>query len=204
MCLRCEKARFTCAGFKEAVFVDASEQAMKQFTCKPKEVGSILSTSRISSTTTTKAFSSQLDDAVNPVTSPVHCWQIPQSSTQLSDSVPMSPHISLNRDEMYVLYTIRHLVKGPSAMMYCNVLQCNSPTLHPHQSMMNQCLLALAKVFYGLHNHESRVIQQGMHLYGRGLGTLREVLGKAKCTVTTEMIVTVLALSVGEVCTLPF
>ncbi|MCJ1471619.1 hypothetical protein MMC13_000259 [Lambiella insularis] len=56
----------------------------------------------------------------------------------------------------------------------------------------------MAKVFYGIQHREKRILQDGMCLYGRGLSTLSNVLSKANCIVTTEMVVSVLSLCVGE------
>ena len=68
--------------------------------------------------------------------------------------------------------------------------------------MMNQCLLAQATAFYGIHNRENRILRDGMRQYGRGLSMLRNTLGEDHCTVTTEIIVSAFALSVVEVRTL--
>ncbi len=68
--------------------------------------------------------------------------------------------------------------------------------------MMNHCLLALAKVFYGLKTHEIRVLQDGMRLYGGGLRMLKDVLDEANSSFTTELLVSVVSLCIGEVCTL--
>lgn len=121
----------------------------------------------------------------------------------LSAYTPVSSSISPFRDEMYVLYTVKNLCKGPLSMMYCNILPYNPSGLQPHQSMMNQCLLATAKVFYGLQNRESEALHDGLRLYGQGLSMLSNILSKANCSVTTEMIVSVFSLCMGEVCTLP-
>lgn len=53
---------------------------------------------------------------------------------------------------------------------------------------MNQCLLVFAKVFYGLKNQESKVLREGMRLYGHGLSLLSDVLRKDNCSVTTKII----------------
>jgi len=65
--------------------------------------------------------------------------------------------------------------------------------------MMNLCLLALAKTFYGLQNHENGVLQDGMRLYGRGLSMLSDFFGEVNCSVTTEIIISVHLLCVSEV-----
>ena len=108
------------------------------------------------------------------------------------------------RDEMHVLFTVQNLCKGPSAVMYREVFSYHPSGPHPHRPMMNLCLLAKAKCFYGLQNCERRVLQDGMRQYGRGLSMLRNALGKDNCNVTTEVIVSAFALSVVEVFILPF
>ena len=154
-----------------------------------------------SATTNAKASSSKLSDVISTVTSATRDWQTSQP-LQSSEHLPMSLGMSPFRDEVCISYTIKHLCKGPLAMMYCNVLPCNLIGLHPQQSTMNHCLLAMAKVFYAVKNHESRLLQDGIRLYGRGLNMLSDALGKANCSVTTEMIVSVFTLCVGEVRTI--
>ena len=172
---------------------------MKRFV-RESEASSSLS---ISSTANTGASSYQASDSANAITSPSQNWQFPLL-TQPLDDVPLTPYpSSLLRDEMYVAYTLKYMFKGPLAMIYSQVLPSNPSGLHPHRQMMNQCLLAMAKVFYALQNHEAEVMQDGIRLYGQGLSTLNEALGKAEGSVTTEMIASVLALAVGEVYTRP-
>ena len=198
ICGRCEKGRFNCEGFRETIFVDAREQVMKRFACEAN-ASSSLSTSAASST---KASSRQLDSAVNnTLTSVFRCWRDSQPM-QVFEYVLKSPSPSPFRDEMCVSYTVENLCKGPLSMMYRNVFPCNTSGPHPHQSMMSLCLLAFAKVYYGLKHRESRVLRDGMRLYGRGLSMLSDVLGKDNFSVTTEIIVSVLSLCMVEVCTL--
>ena len=113
-----------------------------------------------------------------------------------------SPETSMplqSQDEMYVLYTIKTLFKGQSAVMYRNIFSINSSDLHPHRPIMNTCLLVLATTFYGIQNHESKVLLDGMNRYGRGLNMLHSALKKEACKVTTELLVAVFALSMVEV-----
>ena len=98
-----------------------------------------------------------------------------------------------------MLHTIKKLCKGPLGAIYCNFLPFTLVSVQPQQTMMSHCLLALAKVFCGLRMHESRVLQDGMHLYGQGMRMLKERLDKAECRVTTEMTVSVVSLCVSEV-----
>ena len=107
-----------------------------------------------------------------------------------------------SHDEIYVLYTVEKLCKGPSALMYRNIFSYDPSGSQSHQPMMNQCLLAQATAFYGLHNRANQILRDGMRQYGRGLSMLRSTLGEDHCTVTTEMLVSAFALSVVEVRTL--
>ena len=68
--------------------------------------------------------------------------------------------------------------------------------------MMNNCLLALAKIYTGRHIHDSMVLREGFRLYGQGVRMLNRVLDKANGRITTEIIVSVISLSLGEVGTL--
>ena len=122
-----------------------------------------------------------------------------------SQTTPLSPCISPSRDEAYVVYIVQYLCKGkgPFAVIYRNLLSCNSSDLNPHQSMMHQCLLALAGIYYGVHNHANKVLRDAMRLYGRALSMVNNALSKTNCNVTTEIIVSVFSLCMGEVCVFP-
>ena len=96
------------------------------------------------------------------------------------------------------MYIIKNFRKGPLANVYRNVFPCDASS----QSMINQCLLALAKIYFGLQNHESKVLTDGMRLYGQGLSEVNNALSKDNCNVNSEIIISVLALSVAEVCML--
>ena len=122
-------------------------------------------------------------------------------SAQLSEDIPRSPYT--RSDEVYVWYTVKNLCRGPLALVYGDIVPSNSAGLHPHRLMMNECLMAMAKVFYGFHKRETIVLQDGVRLYGRGMGMLRGFLSEVDCSVTTEMIISVFSLCIGEVCTLP-
>ena len=137
------------------------------------------------------------------MTSLIRYWRDPQV-THLSGDIPRGLSPSPFRDDMYVLYTVENLGKeGALAVMYRSVFPCNTSGLHPQQLMMIQCLLALAKVFYGLKHGASRVLRDGIRLYGQGLSMLNDILGKNNCSVTTEIMFSVFSLCVIEVCALP-
>ena len=87
-------------------------------------------------------------------------------------------------------------------MNYRNVLLCDSSDKCTNHTIMCQCLLALARVYYGLRNNDARVTTKGMRVYGQGLTMLNKVLGSNGWSVTSETIVAVLALSIAEVCTI--
>ena len=102
-----------------------------------------------------------------------------------------------------MLYAAKNLspdaLKSPLASAFCNVLSCKISGLDAHQSTMNQCLLALATIFYGVKNRESRILRDGMGLYGRGMNMLGDILAKSKYTINTDIIIAVLSLSISEV-----
>lgn len=127
--------------------------------------------------------------------------QIKNSARHLELSV-ISSYLSVLQDETYILYALTNLCSGPLGAVYGNCLPFRLDGLSPQQTMMNNCLLALAKVYTGLQTHQSRVSQDGLRLYGQGLLMLNDILDKAKGRITTEIIVSVISLSLGEVCTL--
>ena len=134
-----------------------------------------------------------------PATEPARAQQL----MQCSGRIPRSPDIWPFQDEMCVFYTVQNLFKGPLSILYCNVLPVDPSDLSPHQSMMNHCLLAMAKVFYGVQNNDRKLVQGGVHLYGRGIRMLGQILSEVDCNVSTEMIASVYTLCIGEVCMTP-
>ena len=105
-------------------------------------------------------------------------------------------------DEICVLYTIENLSQSPLTMNYHDVLSCDSLGKRTNHTIMCQCLLALAQVYYGLRKNDSRVTRKAMRVYGQGLTMLNKVLGSNDWSVTSETIIAVLALSIAEVCTI--
>ena len=96
-------------------------------------------------------------------------------------------------DEVYVLYAVRYLVKGPMKYMCYDLYHCQQ------DSLQVSSVLALAKVFYGLHRKDRTTLQAGIRLYGKGLKMLRVILDKPACHITAEIIISVLLLCVAEV-----
>ena len=105
-------------------------------------------------------------------------------------------------DEKCVLYTIENLANSPLTMNYHDVLSYDSLGKCTNHTIMCQCLLALARIYYGLRNNDSPVTRKGMCVYGQGLTMLNKVLGSNDWSVTSETIAAVLALSIAEVCTM--
>lgn len=128
-----------------------------------------------------------------------HHWRDSQPAGKPCQ-LPRSTGSLASMDEICVLYTIENLAKSPLTMNYNNVLSCDSLGKCTNHTIMCQCLLALARIYYGLRNNDSRVTRKGMRVYGQGLTMLNEVLGSNDWKVTSETIVAVLALSIAEVC----
>ena len=151
----------------------------------------------------TKAFSPRICGPTDTNDSMVHCMQIPDAS-QCPDHTSISRFASAYRDEVFVLYTMENLCKGPLGLVYSKSLPFSLFNPRPEQTTMNHCLLALAKIYFGLRTREIAVLQDGLCLYSRGLQMLNDVLDEVDRNITTETIVSVFALSLGEVCTLVF
>ena len=122
----------------------------------------------------------------------------------------MHHNLPTSQDHLIVLYTVDNLCKGRNgrlALDFLNVIAHTSTTLHSQRLLMSHCLLALAKVFYGLKTREKTVLRDGARLYGQGLKKLRDFLDgfdSDHSSITMEIIVSVLALSMTEVCTYSF
>ena len=194
-CLRCEKGQFKCEEYGGTVFIDAREQVLKHFESKSR--ASLRSST--SAITCAKTVSTATDEA-RQKSSTVRYWQVSHHDQHLG-WIPSSPSSSPFRDEMYVLYAIDNLCEGPLFTIFSAFLPFDVISIQSQRRLTNHCLLALAKVYYGVQMREHRVLQDGMQLYGQGLRMLIDVLDTHDYSVTTEMIVAVVSLCMGEVCT---
>lgn len=160
------------------------------------------SSSNTSATLTTNAISRQSDAVMDNATTPdLRCWHNSHPN-EFHGYLPLSRTPSTSQNELIVLYTVDNLCKdrdGRLAMAYLDVLPCISSVLHPHRPLMSECLLALAKVFYGLKNRERGILGDGIALYGRGLRGLHTSFSKGSGGVSIETVIAVLSLAVTEV-----
>ena len=124
-------------------------------------------------------------------------------TTKVPEYLPICLSPTPPSDESFVLYTINNLGKNDwMVMAYQNISQIHTSTLSPQSFLMGQCLLALAKIFYGVKRQEKGVMREGMNLYSGALNTLSSSFGIRESNVTIETVVSVLLLSMIEVCTI--
>ena len=168
---------------------------MNSYETKPK----IRPDSKMSNASIVKTSSYHPSSTENTIGA--HHWR-PTQLTGKSFQLPRSPGSLGSMEEICVLYTIENLSKSPLTMNYNDVLSCDSLAECTNHTIMCQCRLALAQLYYGLRNNDSRVTREGMRVYGQGLTMLNKVLGSNGWSVTSETIIAVLALSIAEVCTI--
>lgn len=118
---------------------------------------------------------------------------------QPSFCILMSPSNSTFWDDVAVSYTIKNLCAQPLGLVYGHFLPLNSCSSYPPQMMVSRCLLAMAKIYYGLRTRETRSLRTGIHLYGQGLRMINGVLNNRHGTIATETIVSVVSLCISEV-----
>lgn len=190
-CRRCEKLGTSCGGFRDATFVHGIEQVMKRLRSVSKLSLGPTEPAKLNAHTSMQPGSTSISvngERENP------------DILQFTSNAPFDLSTSPLQHESHVLYTTEHLAKGPLAMIYRDLYSCNATT---GQSLISCCLLALAKIYFGFHNKDSEVSRDGMRLYSQGLGMLSDALDHDKCQVTTEIIASVLSLSVAEVGDVP-
>ena len=136
-------------------------------------------------------------------TTPAIVFKRQLQSAQLFDRITMSRSLLPSRHEACVWYTMENLChrSGPLAKMYLNVLPCKVPVLiHNQEAVMHDCLSTLASLYYSTQKREKGMMIDAIRLYGRGLRRLNDTLSRESCVITTEIVVSVLCLSISEVC----
>lgn len=196
-CERCEKGRIKCQGYNDTTFVDAKEQVLKLY----KNGSKARSNSSMSIVSNARGASFHPD--ATDLGSATYCRRsayLTDVSLPALQRMPSSPLT----DEMCIAYTIANLAKGPLTIICHDVFLCDRSGLRANESVMRQCLSTLAKVYYGFQRNDSRALSNGIRSYGRVLGKLSGVLSNDNCRVTSDIIVSALALSLIEVCISPF
>ena len=195
-CERCEKGRIKCQGYNDTTFVDAKEQVLKLY----KNGSKARSNSSMSIVSNARGASSDPD--ATDLVSATYC----RRSAYLTDSLPALRRIPSSplTDEMYIAYTIEKLAKGPMTIICHDVFFRDRSGLRTNESVMRQCLSTMAQVYYGFQRNDSRALSNGIRSYGRVLSKLSSLLSNDDCRVTSDIIVSALALSLVEVCINPF
>ena len=149
-----------------------------------------------------KAVSTLPNATENTSLTPAINFKRKPNSVQVSNRMTMSRSLLPSRHEVCVSFTIENLChrSGPLAAMYLNLLPCKSSVvMYNQESLMTDCLSALAKLYYSIQNRDGEVMADAMHLYGRGLSMLNDTLSRESCVITSEIIISVFCLSISEV-----
>lgn len=191
-CERCEKGRIKCQGYNDTTFVDAKEQVLKLYKNGSK------ARSNSSMSIVSNARGASFHPHAADIGTATYCRRsayLTNVSLPALKRIPSSPLT----DEMCIAYTIENLAKGPLTIICHDVFLSDKSGLQANESVMRQCLSTLAQVYYGFQRNDSRALSNGIRSYGRVLCKLSGVLSNDDCRVTSDIIVSALALSLVEV-----
>ena len=114
-----------------------------------------------------------------------------------------TPHGSVPEDDTFMTHMIDNLRSGPLRVVYRNSIPIDLNAPGSQQTMMNYCLLSLAKIVFGSKSVQPRLLHSGLQTYGRALQILNAALREANNRITYEVLVSVFVLGLCEVCTTP-
>ena len=166
----------------------------------PTAPGSSLTTNALAICTNT-VYSQRQVAVVESTTSVLISDQYSNTkATGIPGYLPLCRNLDPPPDDSFVLYTINSLGKNDwMVIVYLNASQMHTSALGSQSFLMRQCLLALARIFYGVKRHEKRVLRGGMNLYGGALNMLSSSFRVKESNITIEMVGSVLLLSMIEV-----
>lgn len=94
-------------------------------------------------------------------------------------------------DDVFVSYTLAHLLKGNESM---------DPTANlVDRKLADQCFLALATSYFGHDHYEKRIVERGLQRYGVALNELHSALADAKRCTSYDILESVILMSFFEV-----
>ncbi len=193
ICSRCKKGHFVCERYEGTIFVNVMSQKTKNRDSVTKNTPQTRSTDLIRTTLTRPRDDAVATRFLTAVEGQAFHY------VQSSACMLTSPSHSSMWDEVFVLNMINKTCQGPVGLVYRQFLPLDLSSSHCQHTMVSHCLLATAKIFYGLKTREARVLRSGIDLYGQGLRMISNALNKSPGFVSTETIVSVVSLCIGEV-----
>jgi hypothetical protein len=109
-------------------------------------------------------------------------------------SNPLSPwsKITISSDDIFVNYTLAHLLKGSD-----QVNQIVVPGIDT--TLSDQCFLALSTSYFGSKHGEHALVERGLQRYGSALKKLHEALADATKCITYDVVESVIVMALFEV-----
>lgn len=182
-CTRCSKGNFTCLGYRETLFIDGQPQVQQR-----RHNQSILQLKKVYSPEalrTDRDCEDQLAKAPNSS----------QSQRELSPFQGLYSWSQLTaspwKEEVILSYLVADF--GPMGTIYQKLKASQ------HEAT-KQCFLALATTFFGVGHAEASIVTEGRRLYCQALTTLNASISNRGCHRMIEILSSVVALSLHEVC----
>ena len=188
--MRCQRGGFECTGVKGAAFIDGRSG-------QPMDKSGVLPESSVGSSSSQPGPS---DDELEESSAVVPAVQTAAGSLVFLPSIKATLNLSAHKENIYISYTKTNLFQGGVvSQQYGAMLDTpnlfNSPTL----SLVEQCLLSLAKTYFGSQHQEPDILREGLALYTTSLKALNEALGDPMRIKSDEVLESVVVLGLFEV-----
>lgn len=98
-------------------------------------------------------------------------------------------------DEIYVSYTLTHLLRGVDE---------ETPSQGVQRTLSNQCFMALATTYFGTQHQEKSIFEHGLQRYGKALKNVNMALGDPGRVIGYDLLESVVVMALFEVSSLSF
>lgn len=175
ICQRCTKARIVCGGYRDlAVIQYIGRSQYAKFSRTPEAVqleSTVMEKPKRVNVQTTNSRLLRVEAAPPPV---LHLGAI----------------ICTPVDEVYIAYTLTHLLRGVDE---------DVPVQGVQRNLYNKCFTALATTYFGTQHREKSIFEHGLQRYGRALRDVNTTLGDRAKAMSFDTLESVVVMAVFEV-----
>ncbi|KAF2666328.1 hypothetical protein BT63DRAFT_416715 [Microthyrium microscopicum] len=190
-CLRCAKAKFSCQGYKDIVFIDAKQQVLQRLERKAETA------SKKTTLSNTTGNSNIL--TVSPPLKKTTGYEYSLSSPYCQVSYLWSPSSSPEmQSDQAISYLLANL-DGPMKSICGSLVVPSYRSDALESTIRKECFMALATTLYGLGHQQEAHIHDGRRRYVSALNTVKSTVNSSGATSIIDTLSSVVALCLHEV-----
>lgn len=126
---------------------------------------------------------------------PTKTSEIMPGKAETTSTLEFGATICTPVDEIYVTYTLTHLLRGVDE---------EDPSQGVQRTLSDQCFMALATTYFGTQHQEKSVFEHGLQRYGKALKDVNMALGDPGRVIGYDLLESVVVMALFEVSSLPF